>query len=89
MEVFRGLGVEEEALADGVPSSLMGDTVFATSLVGEEIGRIRTWGTGDESLSEYAAASPCAMIDLPRPTWSRSWSRRPPSGAPPCSSTPS
>ncbi len=66
MEVFRDLGIEEEALADGVPSSLMGDTVFATSLVGEEIGRIRTWGTGDESLSEYAAQSPCVMIDLPQ-----------------------
>jgi 2,4-dichlorophenol 6-monooxygenase len=65
MEVFRDLGVEHLALADGVPSSLMGDTVFATSLVGDEIGRIRTWGTGDESLTE-AAASPCVMVDLPQ-----------------------
>lgn len=66
MEVFRDLGVEHLALRDGTPSSLMGDTVFATSLVGEEIGRIRTWGTGDESLTEYAAASPCQMVDLPQ-----------------------
>jgi len=66
MEVFRDLGVEDLALRDGTPSSLMGDTVFATSLAGEEIGRIRTWGTGDESLTEYAAASPCQMVDLPQ-----------------------
>src|SRR3954462_10131160 len=66
MEVLRDLGIEDLALADGTPSALMGDTVFATSLVGEEIGRIRTWGTGDESLSEYAAQSPCSMIDLPQ-----------------------
>ena len=66
MEVFRDLGIEDLALADGTPSSLMGDTVFATSLVGDEIGRIRTWGTGDESLTEYAAQSPCSMIDLPQ-----------------------
>ncbi|MFI6655451.1 FAD-dependent oxidoreductase [Streptomyces sp. NPDC050523] len=66
MEVFRDLGIEEQALEKGTPSRLMGDTVFATALLGEEIGRIRTWGTGDESLTEYAAQSPCAMIDLPQ-----------------------
>jgi 2,4-dichlorophenol 6-monooxygenase len=66
MEVFRDLGIEDLALADGTPSALMGDTVFATSLVGAEIGRLRTWGTGDESLTEYAVQSPCGMIDLPQ-----------------------
>ncbi|WP_042391857.1 FAD-dependent oxidoreductase [Streptacidiphilus carbonis] len=66
MEVLRDLGIEQQALEQGTPSSLMGDTVFATSLLGEEIGRIRTWGTGDESLTEYAAQSPCGMIDLPQ-----------------------
>ncbi|MFM9589281.1 FAD-dependent oxidoreductase [Streptomyces scabiei] len=66
IEVFRDLGIEQEALEKGTPSRLMGDTVFATSLLGEEIGRIRTWGTGDESLTEYASQSPCGMIDLPQ-----------------------
>ncbi|ELS51047.1 FAD-dependent oxidoreductase [Streptomyces viridochromogenes] len=66
MEVFRDLGIEQEALDKGTPSHLMGDTVFATSLLGDEIGRIRTWGTGDESLTEYASQSPCGMIDLPQ-----------------------
>ncbi|RLV50956.1 2,4-dichlorophenol 6-monooxygenase [Nocardioides mangrovicus] len=66
MEVFRDLGVEDLALRDGTPSALMGDTVFATSLTGTEIGRIRTWGTGDESLTEYVAQSPCQMVDLPQ-----------------------
>ncbi|MGP4051784.1 FAD-dependent oxidoreductase [Streptomyces sp. 2A115] len=66
MEVFRDLGIEKQALEKGTPNHLMGDTVFATSLLGDEIGRIRTWGTGDESLTEYAAQSPCGMIDLPQ-----------------------
>ena len=66
LEVLRDLGVEQEALADGTPQELMGDTVLCTSLAGEEIGRIRTWGTSPYSLSEYAAASPCGMIDLPQ-----------------------
>jgi 2,4-dichlorophenol 6-monooxygenase len=66
MEVLRDLGVEAQALAAGSPSRLMGDTVLCTALTGQEIGRIRSWGTGPGALSEYAAASPGAMIDLPQ-----------------------
>ncbi|MFF4350315.1 FAD-dependent oxidoreductase [Streptomyces sp. NPDC001530] len=66
MEVLRDLGVEAEALAAGSPSHLMGDTVLCTSLTGEEIGRIRSWGTGPGSATEYASKSPCQMIDLPQ-----------------------
>lgn len=66
MEVLRDLGVEAEALAAGSPSELMGDTVLCTALAGEEIGRIRSWGTGPASATEYASKSPCQMIDLPQ-----------------------
>ncbi|MEA5360055.1 FAD-dependent monooxygenase [Amycolatopsis sp., V23-08] len=66
MEVFRDLGVEDKALAVGTPPDLMGDTVLCTSLTGPEIGRIASWGTGAGSASEYGAASPCHMIDLPQ-----------------------
>jgi 2,4-dichlorophenol 6-monooxygenase len=66
MEVLRDLGIQAEAEAQGTPQHLMGDTVLCTSLAGAEIGRIRTWGTGDASLTEYGAASPCGMIDLPQ-----------------------
>lgn len=66
LEVLRDLGIEDKALAVGTPQRLMGDTVFCTSIAGEEIARIRTWGTGADRLTEYAAASPCPMIDLPQ-----------------------
>lgn len=66
LEVLRDLGVENEALAVGTPQHLMGDTVLCTALAGEEFARIRTWGTGDDRLSEYRAASPSPMIDLPQ-----------------------
>ncbi|MGW4487070.1 FAD-dependent monooxygenase [Amycolatopsis sp. NPDC004368] len=66
MEVLRDLGIEEQALAQGTPPELMGDTVLCTSLAGAEIGRIASWGTGDRSATEYGAASPCHMIDLPQ-----------------------
>ncbi|MET8213033.1 FAD-dependent oxidoreductase [Streptomyces sp. NPDC055059] len=66
MEVLRDLGMEDEALAAGSPSELMGDTVLCTALAGEEIGRIRSWGTGHGSATEYGAKSPSQMIDLPQ-----------------------
>ncbi|GAA1027052.1 MULTISPECIES: FAD-dependent oxidoreductase [Amycolatopsis] len=66
MEVLRDLGIEDQALAQGTPPELMGDTVLCTSLAGEEIGRIASWGTADRSATEYTSASPCHMIDLPQ-----------------------
>ncbi|MET9734592.1 FAD-dependent monooxygenase [Streptomyces sp. NPDC006458] len=66
MEVLRDLGVESEALNFGSPSRIMGDTVLCTALAGDEIGRIRSWGTGPATATEYGAKSPCEMIDLPQ-----------------------
>lgn len=67
MEVLRDLGVEEECKATGTPWELMGDHVFATSLTGPEIARLRTWGTGDERATDYRMGSPCGLLDLGQP----------------------
>ncbi|MGI3782457.1 MAG: FAD-dependent oxidoreductase, partial [Janthinobacterium lividum] len=67
MEVLRDLGVEEEVRRYGSPWEVMGDTLITTSLAGPEIARIRAWGTGEEHLGSYLAASPCPMLDLPQP----------------------
>ena len=45
----------------------MGDTLFTTSLAGEEIARMRTWGTGDKRKGDYVQGSPCTMLDLIQP----------------------
>src|ERR1700743_3336267 len=37
VEIFRDLGIEDEITASGTPQHLMGDTVFCTSLSGDEI----------------------------------------------------
>ncbi|UKY53847.1 FAD-dependent oxidoreductase [Streptomyces inhibens] len=66
MEVLRDLGVDTEAAAAGSPAELMGDTVLCTALAGEEIGRIRSWGTGPYAATEYGAGSPVQMLDLPQ-----------------------
>ncbi|MDO9710421.1 FAD-dependent oxidoreductase [Paracraurococcus lichenis] len=66
MEVLRDLGVEAEAAALATPQDLMGNTVFCESLAGEELGRIRAWGTRPDRRADHAMASPTAMCDLPQ-----------------------
>ena len=68
MEVLRDLGkeVEDEAYMHAVPQDLMGENVFCTSLAGEEIGRMKSWGKYHKKRAEHYLASPCHMNDLPQ-----------------------
>ncbi|MGV8864687.1 MAG: FAD-dependent oxidoreductase [Pseudomonas sp.] len=67
MEVLRDLGVEDVVKKHATPWEQMGDTLFTTSLAGEEIGRLRTWGTGDARKGDYVQGSPCTLVDLTQP----------------------
>lgn len=66
MEIFRDLGIEQRVMRRALPQHLMGKQVFATSFAGRELGRMMTWGTGDDRSADYAAASPCAMCNAPQ-----------------------
>jgi 2,4-dichlorophenol 6-monooxygenase len=66
VEVLRDLGVEDEATKYATPWELMGDMVFATSLAGEELTRLRICGTGDDRVGDHIQASPCSMLDIPQ-----------------------
>jgi 2,4-dichlorophenol 6-monooxygenase len=66
MEIFRDLDVEDDVLAQGTPHELMGETVFCTSLAGDEIGRVRTWGTHPAREADYTMASPSPNCDIPQ-----------------------
>ena len=66
MEIFRDFGIEGQVLADATPHELVGDTVFCTSIAGEEIGRILTWGTHPAREADYQQASPCLICDIPQ-----------------------
>ena len=66
MEILRDLGVEEEVAAEASPQDIMGNTVFCTSLAGEELGRVRAWGTDPRRRADYTLASPSAMCDMPQ-----------------------
>jgi 2,4-dichlorophenol 6-monooxygenase len=66
VEILRDMGIEDDVRAQGTPSHLMGDTVFCTSLAGDEIGRVRTWGTHPARRADYTLASPSDNCDLPQ-----------------------
>lgn len=66
MEVLRDLGLEAEALNLATPAELMGENTYCTSLAGEELGRIKTWGTHPHRKADYDLASPTSICDLPQ-----------------------
>ncbi|MFC0401416.1 FAD-dependent oxidoreductase [Paraburkholderia rhizosphaerae] len=65
-EILRDFGIESEAKALAVPLKNVGNSVFCTSLAGEELARIHTFGSHPSRLGDYVAASPCEMGDLPQ-----------------------
>ena len=67
VEVFRDLDIEAETHLYATPWEWMGDSPFTTSLAGEELVRLRSWGTGDARKSDYLQGSPCPLMDLPQP----------------------
>ncbi|MET9077206.1 FAD-dependent monooxygenase [Streptomyces sp. NPDC004232] len=66
MEVLRDLGVEQDVIAQATPQHLMGDTTFCTSLAGEELGRVRSWGNDPLVQAAHDLASPTRMCDMPQ-----------------------
>jgi 2,4-dichlorophenol 6-monooxygenase len=66
MEILRDAGVEDDVMEKAVPNELMGQTSFCTSLAGEELARLHTWGTHPARKAEYTLASPCEHVDIPQ-----------------------
>lgn len=66
MEIFRDMGIEDQVLADATPHEMIGDTVFCTSIAGEEIGRILSWGTHPARHADYELSSPSLNCDIPQ-----------------------
>ncbi|GAA4703644.1 FAD-dependent monooxygenase [Nocardioides conyzicola] len=66
VEIMRDMGIEQDIIDEATPHEMMGDTVFCSSLAGDEIGRIRTWGTHPVREADYRMASPSMNCDLPQ-----------------------
>lgn len=64
VEILRELGLEQRVQARALPHHLMGKQVFATAFAGRELSRLMTWGTGDDRIGEYRAASPTEMCNI-------------------------
>jgi 2,4-dichlorophenol 6-monooxygenase len=66
METMRDMGIEDVLMREATPWEYMGNTTFCTSLAGEELGRIPSWGTDTARHADYELQSPCAMLDAPQ-----------------------
>jgi 2,4-dichlorophenol 6-monooxygenase len=66
MEVLRDLGVEQDVIEKATPQHLMGNTTFCTSIAGEELGRLRSWGNDPLVQAAHELASPTRMCDMPQ-----------------------
>jgi 2,4-dichlorophenol 6-monooxygenase len=66
LEALRDVGVVDDVLEKGTPQHLMGSTPFCTSLAGEELARLHTWGTHPQRLADYTLASPTSHLDIPQ-----------------------
>jgi 2,4-dichlorophenol 6-monooxygenase len=66
MEIMRDAGLEEALSARATPQELMANNVWATSMAGEELGRVLAWGNHPTRKAEYELASPSKMCDLPQ-----------------------
>src|SRR5690606_10307759 len=66
METLRDMQLEQRLMREATPWEFMGNTTFCTSLAGEELGRISSWGTSTERRADYELQSPCSMLDAPQ-----------------------
>lgn len=67
MEAMRDMGIEDRFMRVGTPWEYMGNTTYCTSLAGEELGRIPSWGAFGPRHADYELASPSTMLDVPQP----------------------
>lgn len=66
MEVYRDLGVEEDIQSVGYSLDWLSNNVLATSFAGMELARYKSYGTGADRLSDYAAATPAQALNAPQ-----------------------
>ncbi len=89
VEIFRDLGIEDDIHAQACPHELMGETVFCTSLVGDEIGRVRAWAPTPPARPTTCRPARRPTATSRRPCLSRSSSGTRPPAAAGSASTPS
>lgn len=63
-EIFRDLGIEEQAKELATSYLQAPDVVYCATLAGEEFARWHAFGTGAQRVGDYQGASPCEHADF-------------------------
>jgi 2,4-dichlorophenol 6-monooxygenase len=66
MEIMRNVGLDEVCYAKASANSFQANKVWVTTMAGEELGRLMSWGNHPLRRAEYELASPGRMCDLPQ-----------------------
>lgn len=66
LECLRDIGLEEACYDASTKGDSMEHTRWCRSMAGDEFARIHSWGNDPARRGDYAAASPCAHVDLPQ-----------------------
>jgi 2,4-dichlorophenol 6-monooxygenase len=66
MEILRNVGLEEACYAKASANRFQANKVWVTTLAGQELGRLMSWGNHPTRRAEYELASPGKMCDLPQ-----------------------
>ncbi|WP_324070259.1 FAD-dependent monooxygenase [Sphingopyxis sp.] len=63
MEMFRDIGIEPDIAAVSEKLSFLCNNVMSESLVGTELARYMSYGSGSDRLTDYAQASPTVPLN--------------------------
>jgi 2,4-dichlorophenol 6-monooxygenase len=63
MEAMRDMGIEDLLMREATHWEYMGNTTFCTSLAGDELGRVPSWGTDTLRHADYELQSPSSMCN--------------------------
>lgn len=66
MEILRNIGLEDACYAKASANRYQANKVWVTTLAGQELGRLMSWGNHPTRRAEYELASPGKMCDLPQ-----------------------
>lgn len=66
MEIMRNVGLDEACYARASANAFQANKVWVTTMAGEELGRLMSWGNHPLRRAEYELASPGRMCDLPQ-----------------------
>ena len=57
MEILRNVGLESQCLAKASANAFQANKVWVTTMAGEELGRLMSWGNHPARRAEYELAS--------------------------------